>query len=245
MVVFSLCFCLLMAWILTQCDRYSEIPVNRFYLNALWFVVVTYISIGYGDVVPLSYCARALAIFTGIVGKMVSSVLIAIISRQMQLTRGEIHVHNFVSDSKLCKERKHAAARVLQHLWQIHRCKKQGNYDERHLRQHQRHFLAAIAEFRRIKWEQRRLAENSNSFIELSIAQRDISETVWTLQRSQSTLSSQITVLTSRLHDLTLLASRMKFPNAMTTEIDQRLKNKLASIERVQNNAKCVTEDYD
>lgn len=37
------------------------------YLNSLWLIMVTFMSIGYGDVVPNTYCGRAMAITTGVV----------------------------------------------------------------------------------------------------------------------------------------------------------------------------------
>lgn len=40
---------------------------NNHYLNSIWFIIITFMSIGYGDIVPNTYCGRALAITTGIV----------------------------------------------------------------------------------------------------------------------------------------------------------------------------------
>jgi hypothetical protein len=33
----------------------------------MWFIMVTFMSIGYGDIVPRTYCGRTLSIMTGIV----------------------------------------------------------------------------------------------------------------------------------------------------------------------------------
>lgn len=33
----------------------------------MWFIMVTFMSIGYGDIVPRTYCGRTLSISTGIV----------------------------------------------------------------------------------------------------------------------------------------------------------------------------------
>ena len=42
---------------------------------------------GYGDIVPNTYCGRALAITTGVMGAGVSAGLIAVISRKLELSR--------------------------------------------------------------------------------------------------------------------------------------------------------------
>lgn len=87
LIVFTLSYWVCMAWALTQCERYGSqrllisihnlflifrfrdgAPIeDNHYLNSIWLVVVTFMSIGYGDIVPNTYCGRAMAIFTGIV----------------------------------------------------------------------------------------------------------------------------------------------------------------------------------
>lgn len=52
-------------------------------------------------------------------GAGVSSALIAVISRKLELSRAEKHVNNFMADSKLTNQRKNAAALVLQQTWPV------------------------------------------------------------------------------------------------------------------------------
>lgn len=50
--------------------NYRDLSSN--YMEALWMVSVTFLSIGYGDVVPHTYCGRSICLLTGImVGQMV------------------------------------------------------------------------------------------------------------------------------------------------------------------------------
>jgi len=35
-------------------------------LNSMWLISITFLSIGYGDIVPYTYCGRAIAVCTGI-----------------------------------------------------------------------------------------------------------------------------------------------------------------------------------
>ncbi|KAI6190510.1 CaMBD domain-containing protein [Aphelenchoides bicaudatus] len=217
--VFRMC----MSWLFTQCERHYDInknvynnvnfPPQHYYMNSLWFIMVTFMSIGYGDLVPTTHCGRMLAITTGIVGAGVSSALIAVISRKLELSRAEKHVNNFMMDSKLSRLRKEAAAMVLQHTWFIHRYQRTSNKgDDLRLRQHQRKFLNAINEFRRIKWDQRKLQEKGNSLLDVGKLHNEMHETLWEMHKTQQkTITfvyrqdqfiSQIDMLTQRIMEL-------------------------------------------
>ncbi|VDL68381.1 unnamed protein product [Nippostrongylus brasiliensis] len=67
---------------------------------------------GYGDIVPQTHAGRIIAIFVGVVGAIISSILIAVISRNILLSQGQRNVNNFMHDSKLTREHKNAAAKV-------------------------------------------------------------------------------------------------------------------------------------
>lgn len=41
-------------------------------LNAMWLIAITFLSVGFGDIVPNTYCGRGIAVSTGV---MVSSFL--------------------------------------------------------------------------------------------------------------------------------------------------------------------------
>uniref|UniRef100_A0A915EX76 Calmodulin-binding domain-containing protein n=1 Tax=Ditylenchus dipsaci TaxID=166011 RepID=A0A915EX76_9BILA len=205
LVVFTVSYWICMSWMFTQCERYNDnkLATEHYYLNSLWFIMVTFMSIGYGDVVPTGYCGRLLSITTGIVGAGVSSALIAVISRKLELSRAEKHVNNFMSDSKLTNQRKNAAASVLQHTWFIHKYQRNGHKgDDLRLRQHQRKFLNAINDFRRIKWDQRKLQEKGNSLLDVGKLHNEMHETLWEMHRTQDQFITQIDMLTQRIIEL-------------------------------------------
>ncbi|CAJ0590985.1 unnamed protein product [Cylicocyclus nassatus] len=204
LIVFTVSYWICMSWMFTQCERYDgKLDVEHYYLNSMWFIMVTFMSIGYGDIVPNTYCGRTLSITTGIVGAGVSSALIAVISRKLELSRAEKHVNNFMADSKLTNQRKNAAASVLQETWFIHKYKKALHKgDELRLRQHQRRFLHSINEFRRIKWDQRKLQEKGNSLLDVGKLHSDMHETLWEMHRAQDHFISQIDMLTQKIAEL-------------------------------------------
>ncbi|PAV57497.1 hypothetical protein WR25_23624 [Diploscapter pachys] len=204
LIVFTVSYWICMSWMFTQCERYDgQLEVEHYYLNSMWFIMVTFMSIGYGDIVPNTYCGRTLSIATGIVGAGVSSALIAVISRKLELSRAEKHVNNFMADSKLTNQRKNAAASVLQETWFIHKYKKaQHKGDDLRLRHHQRRFLHSINEFRRIKWDQRKLQEKGNSLLDVGKLHSDMHETLWEMHRTQDHFIAQIDMLTQKIVEL-------------------------------------------
>uniref|UniRef100_A0A914VCT3 Calmodulin-binding domain-containing protein n=1 Tax=Plectus sambesii TaxID=2011161 RepID=A0A914VCT3_9BILA len=199
----------------------GELAVEHYYLNSLWFVMVTFMSIGYGDIVPNTYCGRTLSIATGIVGAGVSSALIAVISRKLELSRAEKHVNNFMADSKLTNQRKNAAAAVLQQTWFIHKFKsaiRRGKSEDLRLRHHQRRFLQAINEFRRIKWDQRKLQEKGNSLLDVGKLHNEMHETLWEMHKTQDHLITQVDFLTQKIIALqNTLLSQQPEPRAMSS----------------------------
>ncbi|VDM43293.1 unnamed protein product [Toxocara canis] len=229
LIVFTVSYWICMSWMFTQCERYDgRVPAEHYYLNSMWFIMVTFMSIGYGDIVPNTYCGRTLSITTGIVGAGVSSALIAVISRKLELSRAEKHVNNFMADSKLTNQRKNAAASVLQETWFIHKYKMSCTKgDDLRLRQHQRRFLHAINEFRRIKWDQRKLQEKGNSLLDVGKLHNEMHETLWEMHRTQDQFIAQVDLLTQKIVELqnTLLMQQQRgylpAPNAACLPLTQ------------------------
>ena len=52
------------SWALRACEIYhAELRSNFF--NCMWVVAITFLSVGYGEMVPESYCGRSIAVLTG------------------------------------------------------------------------------------------------------------------------------------------------------------------------------------
>ncbi|KAL3209375.1 hypothetical protein MRX96_038224 [Rhipicephalus microplus] len=114
-------------------------------LNTMWLTAITFLSVGYGDIVPNTYCGRGIAVTTGLMGAGCTALVVAVIARKLELTRAEKHVHNFMMDTQLTKRLKNAAANVLRETWLIYkntRLVKRVNPSK--VRAHQRKFLLAI-----------------------------------------------------------------------------------------------------
>ena len=61
--------------IITMMSRYHD-EEHANLLNTMWLIAITFLSVGYGDIVPNTYCGRGIAVTTGM---MVIIVIIALI----------------------------------------------------------------------------------------------------------------------------------------------------------------------
>ncbi|XP_078618291.1 small conductance calcium-activated potassium channel protein 2-like isoform X1 [Branchiostoma floridae x Branchiostoma japonicum] len=168
LLVFTVTLWIIAAWTTTACERYhDQSDLNSNFLNAMWLVAITFLTVGYGDMVPNTYCGRGIALITGIMGAGCTALVVAVIARKLELTRAEKHVHNFMMDTQLTKRIKNAAANVLRETWLIYKYRK---LDRNHakIRTHQRKFLQAIHQLRRVKMEKRKLSDQANTLVDLA-----------------------------------------------------------------------------
>ncbi|XP_061673417.1 small conductance calcium-activated potassium channel protein 1-like isoform X2 [Syngnathoides biaculeatus] len=169
LMIFSVSLWIVAAWGLHVCERhhnYRDLSSN--YMEALWMVSVTFLSIGYGDVVPHTYCGRSICLLTGIMGAGCTVLVVAVVARKLELTRAEKHVHNFMIDSHISKRMKIAAANVLRETWFIYKhTKLSREKDHTMVRVHQRKLLLAIHQLRRVKMDKRILADQGSTLVDL------------------------------------------------------------------------------
>ncbi|KAI2538481.1 potassium calcium-activated channel subfamily N member 2 [Homo sapiens] len=72
----------------------------------MWLISITFLSIGYGDMVPNTYCGKGVCLLTGIMGAGCTALVVAVVARKLELTKAEKHVHNFMMDTQLTKRGK-------------------------------------------------------------------------------------------------------------------------------------------
>ncbi|CAD5209103.1 unnamed protein product [Bursaphelenchus xylophilus] len=211
LLVFTASMWVMVAWILRQCERHhaGDPPISMHalkhqnYLNSLWFIAITFLSVGYGDIVPNTYCGRGMAVITGVLGTCTSSMVVAVIARKLELTRAEKHVHNFMMDTQLTKQLKHAAANVLRETWLIYKYRRLvEKIDPTKIRHHQRKFLVAIYALRKVKRDQRKLAENSVSLGDVAKTTSNTHEMIHDIHSIQEGLAVRMTSVEHQLSDI-------------------------------------------
>ncbi|KAM6959018.1 small conductance calcium-activated potassium channel protein 2-like isoform 2-T2 [Aplochiton taeniatus] len=204
LMIFSVSLWIVAAWGLHVCERhhnYKDLSSN--YMEALWMVSVTFLSIGYGDVVPHTYCGRSICLLTGIMGAGCTVLVVAVVARKLELTRAEKHVHNFMMDSHITKRIKIAAANVLRETWLIYKHTKLARErDHSRVRMHQRKLLLAIHTLRSIKMEKRILADQANTLVDLCKMQNLMYSLLSEVQGCRGDLDNHISGLESHVEEL-------------------------------------------
>ena len=187
------------SWMLRACEMYHDEYHENFF-NSMWLIAITFLSVGYGDIVPNSYCGRGIAVLTGIFGAGCTALVVAVLARKLELSRAEKYVHNFVIDVELDKRFKHAAANILKAGWFVYKNKKLGK--TRLVRRYQKKLLKAIHSIRDVKQEQRRLADNSITMVEMFKSQTSLLDDIREIERQQSGMEAKVTNMETKLDDM-------------------------------------------
>ncbi|XP_031804089.1 small conductance calcium-activated potassium channel protein 1 isoform X2 [Sarcophilus harrisii] len=224
LLVFSISSWIIAAWTVRVCERYHDKQeVTSSFLGAMWLISITFLSIGYGDMVPHTYCGKGVCLLTGIMGAGCTALVVAVVARKLELTKAEKHVHNFMMDTQLTKRVKNAAANVLRETWLIYKhTKLVRKPDHARVRKHQRKFLQAIHQaqkLRSVKMEQRKLSDQANTLVDLAKTQNIMYDMVAELQGRSEDLEKRITALETKLD--TLGATLQALPGLITQAIRQ------------------------
>ncbi|XP_063696619.1 small conductance calcium-activated potassium channel protein isoform X3 [Culicoides brevitarsis] len=202
LLVFMVSLWIIASWTLRQCERFHD-EEHANLLNSMWLIAITFVSVGFGDIVPNTYCGRGIAVSTGIMGAGCTALLVAVVSRKLELTRAEKHVHNFMMDTQLTKRLKNAAANVLRETWLIYkhtRLVKRVNPGR--VRTHQRKFLLAIYALRKVKMDQRKLMDNANTITDMAKTQNNVYEIVSDMSTRHDSLEDRLSVLEDKLQSI-------------------------------------------
>ncbi|XP_062412921.1 small conductance calcium-activated potassium channel protein 1b [Sardina pilchardus] len=201
LLVFSISSWIIAAWTVRVCERYHDRQeVTSNFLGAMWLISITFLSIGYGDMVPNTYCGKGVCLLTGIMGAGCTALVVAVVARKLELTKAEKHVHNFMMDTQLCKRVKNTAANVLRETWLIYKhTKLVRKIDHAKVRKHQRKFLQAIHQLRSVKMEQRKLNDQANNLVDLAKTQNVMYDLVSELQERGEELDKRIGTLEEKL----------------------------------------------
>ncbi|XP_037391674.1 small conductance calcium-activated potassium channel protein 1b isoform X3 [Pygocentrus nattereri] len=225
LLVFSISSWIIAAWTVRVCERgpkyHDKQEVTSNFLGAMWLISITFLSIGYGDMVPHTYCGKGVCLLTGIMGAGCTALVVAVVARKLELTKAEKHVHNFMMDTQLCKRVKNTAANVLRETWLIYKhTKLVKKIDHAKVRKHQRKFLQAIHQLRSVKMEQRKLNDQANTLVDLAKTQNVMYDLVSELQERSEELDKRIGQLEEKLDSIT--SSLQALPGLLSQAILQQ-----------------------
>lgn len=179
---------------LRMCEYYAlDGHAETFFMQAIWMTCVTFLTLGYGDVVPRTTCGRVLAIFTGMMGVGLMALCVAVLTRKLEQTRGEKYVHTFVQQIKMDKKYKNAAARVVTEFLVICRLRRQGVdlTDDRYVI-HRRRLLRAVRSMTHARYLRMQVGESLIGPVEVNKNVNEVYDLMETVRDDQNNMRSRI-----------------------------------------------------
>lgn len=191
------------SWALRTCEIYYHPGSDESsYLNAMWLTAITFLTIGYGDIYPSTYCGRFVSVLTGLMGVGTTALLVAVLAQKLEQTRPERYVHNFVSRVQLDKIRKNAASDVIKYALSLWRMKRQGiSTGNRRTRVYGK-LLQAIYTMREAKNEKVSIGESSVGIIEVAKSINDVYEIIEQMQSEQTSLQSKVINMEDKINNI-------------------------------------------
>ncbi|XP_064636872.1 small conductance calcium-activated potassium channel protein 2-like [Lineus longissimus] len=186
------------SWSIRICEKYDP-NYHSTFSDSLWLIAITFLTVGYGDIVPVSYCGRTIAVLTGIFGAGVTALVVAVLAQKLELSRSEKYVHTFVMDVELGKKAKQEAANVIKQAWMIFKTKKKGGEG---LISHQRKLFAAINKSREIKMQQRGLTDSGINLVEIARNEELMHRNIIKTNERQDDMDSRLQKMEECLYDL-------------------------------------------
>ncbi|KAI6234435.1 Small conductance calcium-activated potassium channel protein [Aphelenchoides fujianensis] len=207
LLVFTASLWIVAAWVLRLCEReHAGLPPSDYrmaakhenYLNSLWMISITFLSVGYGDIVPTSVLRSSDGDYHGRGGN-----LHFLVGGRRALPQAGVDESREEIDTQLTKKLKHSAANVLRETWLIYKYRRLvEKIDPVKIRQHQRKFLVAIYAMRKVKRDQRKLAENSVSLGDVAKTCANSYELVHDIHGTQEGLALRMTSVEHQLSDI-------------------------------------------
>ncbi|CAF1354511.1 unnamed protein product [Adineta ricciae] len=204
------------SWSLRACN-YTTSFEHLSLFDAMWLFIVTFTTVGYGDLIPLTYCGRSIAAITALIGVLSTALLISVLADRLQLTRSEKYVHNYVSGVDLAKERKIQAANVIKFtikLWYLKRTRQSKRSSE--YIKIERRLFRSMHHNQQLKQKQSKLVDSCLSFPEIMTLQRDVNKR---------------TIETSRM--LELLKGQANQTEEKLTHLDHSIKHVQNTLDRL------------
>ncbi|KAK6184763.1 hypothetical protein SNE40_007163 [Patella caerulea] len=206
------------SWNIRLCEVYTD-PNSELgeFTQAMWLTAVTFLTVGYGDLIPRSYCGRLIAGSTGLMGVGIMALSVAVLAKKLEQSRSEKYIHTFVQQVALDKCRKNAAADVVKQAMFIWRLKRRGPCRTSALLKHKSKLLRAKRSMQEAQFTKSHLSECMVGPVELSTGLNDMYGIVTTVKDDQKVLEQRIANLETlvvnmscQLHDVRDMLRKMK-----------------------------------
>ena len=190
-------------WAMRTCESYyiGDVDPNS-YMEIMWLIATTFLTVGYGDKIPQSYCGRYISISTGLMGVATTALLVAVLAKKLEQTRSERYVFNMVSRIQIEKARKTAAANVIKSLIQLWMVKKYSEDDKVLKRKYLDQLKAALRHLRTARMEKAHIDDFNVGILEVSETVNRIANTIDKYEHEQRLAPAKTEALEARLSNM-------------------------------------------
>ncbi|KAK3588372.1 hypothetical protein CHS0354_007802 [Potamilus streckersoni] len=190
------------SWAMRTCEVYYH-PENdtSSFLNSMWLISITFLTIGYGDMYPSTYCGRVVSVVSGLMGVGTTALLVAVLASKLEQSRAEKYVHNFVSRVQLDKARKAAASDVIKQALKLWKMRTISDDNERRVRIHGK-LLKAIHAMKDAKNDKESIGESAVGLIEINKSVSEIYDYTEKMKEEQSDLKDKVSVIENKLFQM-------------------------------------------
>ena len=100
---------------LSYIDKYGNGSTTKFQplLNSAWLVIITMCTVGYGDIYPKTFLGRFFAVITFIVGNVLISLIVVVLSSETNFEPPEAKAYNTLKKEMASERTKGQAANVI------------------------------------------------------------------------------------------------------------------------------------
>ena len=179
---------------LRLCEYYTLTDhQDTFFMQAIWMTCVTFLTLGYGDIVPRTTCGRVLAIGTGLMGVGIMALCVAVLSRKLEQSRGEKYVHTFVQQIRMDKRYKNAAAKVITQAMTLWRLRRHGipQYDDQMIT-HKRRLNRAVKDMNMSQYMKTQFQECLVGPVEINKNVNEVYDLVEEVKDEQETFKTRL-----------------------------------------------------
>ncbi|ESO98188.1 hypothetical protein LOTGIDRAFT_213821 [Lottia gigantea] len=198
------------SWNIRLCEVYAD-PNSKLgeFTQAIWLTTVTFLTVGYGDIIPHSFCGRIIALLSGLMGVGIVALAVAVLAHNLEQSRSEKYIHTFVQQLALDKCAKNAASDVVKQTVRIWLLKKNGHYKGKTLLKHQSKLLRAKRKMQEAKFTKSHLSEGMIGPVELSSELNNMCDVVTSVKEDQkgfeqriANLENLVVNMSRQLHDV-------------------------------------------
>ena len=191
------------SWAMRTCEcYYLGQGIQNTYMEVMWLIATTFLTVGYGDKIPQSYCGRYISICTGVIGVGTSALMVAVLARKLEQTRLERYVFNMVTRIQIEKKRKNAAANVIKSIIHLYMVRKYSANDRKLRRKYMDSLKTAINQLRVARTRKAHIDDCNVGILEVSETVNDIERTVSRIEHYQCTEDQQRGMFETRLNNL-------------------------------------------